>query len=332
MVKVRVWPGRPRPATFKAGIYYRTLGGQLIAQSTPRPRGRGGSAAQLEGQARFAEAARAIKYMDAQQQWTSRVLSKGYPKSTGDLLMQAILGTFGTLVFEDGSEIHPVGERDDVSQSLDLLGRNYGDILVRGERLWQQLAPGIPGNVLTTQGPGVLPAWGPGGGGGGILATFTFVGVTEIDFLGLEGGYEHEWVLTGITVSAVNAVIQARVSHNNGAEWETGNYHSMMREQDSFGNMSSFTLTTAMIVIWAIGNKENYNGSGILRSLSDFSATDLHPQFLTEYVCRRDNDQTSTGRGAGSWYDLPDTVDAVRLYPTAGVMSGTITLRRRALS
>ncbi len=39
-----------------------------------------------------------------------------------------------------------------------------GAILVRCENYWECLDPGTPGDVLTTNGPGLCPSWGPGGG------------------------------------------------------------------------------------------------------------------------------------------------------------------------
>ncbi len=164
MAKVRVWPGR-RPASFLSGIYYRVLGGQLVAQSKPRPRGRAGSPKQLENQARFADAARAVKYMDANQQWVARKMSEHQPQQPGDLLMQAMLGTMGPIHFEDGRVLYSVSERDEVSQALDLIARFHGDMIIRGPELWQFLGPGTPGDVLTTRGPGAAPHWAPGAAG-----------------------------------------------------------------------------------------------------------------------------------------------------------------------
>ena len=165
MAKVRIWPGQRQPPTFAGGIYYRTLGGQLVAQSKPRPRGRGGSPQQLELQKRFGEAARAIRYTDAAGQHTSRMLAEGYPQQPGDLLMQAMLGTIGSLHFTDGTELHSVAERDEVSSSLDLIARTEGDIMVRGPGLWIPASPGPVGYVWTSNGPGAEPTYQPAGGG-----------------------------------------------------------------------------------------------------------------------------------------------------------------------
>jgi hypothetical protein len=41
---------------------------------------------------------------------------------------------------------------------------DYGAIIYRDQLYWQCLDPGTAGQVLTTQGPGAPPVWGPGGG------------------------------------------------------------------------------------------------------------------------------------------------------------------------
>jgi hypothetical protein len=51
--------------------------------------------------------------------------------------------------------------RAGVSESLDALGDIVGGILVRGPEGWYVLPPGNPGDVLTSQGPDLLPAWLP---------------------------------------------------------------------------------------------------------------------------------------------------------------------------
>ncbi len=61
----------------------------------------------------------------------------------------------------------PIGNTSELSISALLDAAfcdDFGAILYRGESYWGCLDPGTPGDVLTTQGPGAPPTWGPGGG------------------------------------------------------------------------------------------------------------------------------------------------------------------------
>lgn len=170
MAKLKVRPGDRAPASPGKHVYFRTLRGQLIAQSKPRPRGRSGTLKQLDNQKRFADMARAVRYMDAAQIKMAQFLTKLYPVLWRDYLMQNMAGTFAILLLEDGTELHSLADRDEVSSQVDLLARNFGDMLLRGTDLWERLAPGTPGDLLTTQGPGQLPIWSPP-----VASPFTFI-------------------------------------------------------------------------------------------------------------------------------------------------------------
>jgi hypothetical protein len=54
-----------------------------------------------------------------------------------------------------------------ISSVLDGIGSTEGNILYRNSSDWTVLSPGTAGQVLTTGGPGAIPAWAAGGGGGG---------------------------------------------------------------------------------------------------------------------------------------------------------------------
>lgn len=56
-----------------------------------------------------------------------------------------------------------------ISEILDLIGSDQGDILYRDSSGWQVLSPGTGGFVLQTNGPGANPSWvaQSGGGSGG---------------------------------------------------------------------------------------------------------------------------------------------------------------------
>lgn len=55
--------------------------------------------------------------------------------------------------------IVPLGTAAEVSAVVDLLADSHGDILFRGDTLWEGLPAGAAGYALATQGPGADPVW-----------------------------------------------------------------------------------------------------------------------------------------------------------------------------
>lgn len=53
-----------------------------------------------------------------------------------------------------------------LSSILDLIATAWGSMIYRGTAVWQNVAPGINGQVLTSQGANAPPVWGPGTGTG----------------------------------------------------------------------------------------------------------------------------------------------------------------------
>jgi hypothetical protein len=64
----------------------------------------------------------------------------------------------------------PGGGVTDISALLDTLGNAEGDILVRGASLWEVLAAGTNGYVLTSGGPGVVPSYAAVGAAAGVTS------------------------------------------------------------------------------------------------------------------------------------------------------------------
>lgn len=64
-----------------------------------------------------------------------------------------------------GSAAVPTGTALSVLMDL-VFGGAQGDVLYRGTTVWAALPPGTSGDVLTTGGSGVNPAWAAGGGSG----------------------------------------------------------------------------------------------------------------------------------------------------------------------
>lgn len=158
MAIVRVRPGEKRPPS-TGPIYYASRRGYIYASAKPHKWGRKTYALQKERLAWFTEAAKAVRYMDAAQIVFAKNLTRGYAIMWRDFLMQGLAGRFGVLVMEDGSELHSLAERDDVSDALDLIGLGQGVILVRGELLWEVITPSVAGTILTSQGTETPPSF-----------------------------------------------------------------------------------------------------------------------------------------------------------------------------
>ncbi len=85
-----------------------------------------------------------------------------------------------------------------------------GAIIYRDQQTWRCLDPGTAGNVLTTNGPGSPPSWGPGGG----VATpaFTSFSITgqitpiEVGATIAAGSKTFTWTTTNPTAIAANSI------------------------------------------------------------------------------------------------------------------------------
>lgn len=331
MAKVRVWPGRPRPATFRTGVYFRSLGGQLIAQMKPRPRGRGGTPKQLENQAKFADARRAIRYMDANQVYIAEVMSRGFPQMPSDILMKAMLGAMGPLQFTNHVEMRSVGERDEVTDALDLLGRTQGGILVRRADMWDILGPSQAGHVLTTQGPDADPTWTPGAGGPALVNAVTLVDVTEYDWLNLEPGFEYEWVFADISTTGVDRQMLARISHDNGDIWHTSGYRCVLRWHSDTASSGWRTASGSILLGVEIGNSDDQTLNGVLRSQSDFGLSNTRKAFTGYSTTYLQTGKFYVARYAGSYEASKQPINAVKTFINGSEFSGKISLWRRPL-
>lgn len=92
----------------------------------------------------------------------------GNTSVTGTLGVSGLLSGLGGAVFGAASfAIDALGNLLATSFTSGVVTPAVGDVLYRGPTNWDILAPGTPGYVFTTEGPGVPPIWTPGGGGGG---------------------------------------------------------------------------------------------------------------------------------------------------------------------
>ena len=270
--------------------------------------------------------------MDANQVHIATQMSKGFPQMPSDILLMAMLGTIGPLEFTNAPEMRSVAERDEVSLALDLLGRTQGGVLVRRETLWDALAPSTAGYFLTSQGPNADPTWTPGVGAWGLVDAQDLVNVDQYAFLNLLGGYEYHWNFSDITVSAGPAVLQARVSQDNGATWKTSGYKFMGRLEGDTGLMFSYTSTGDLKIIRSLGDGVGKDGNGVLECVSDFGSTTHRKHFHGWDTTVDDAGTFVLERWAGMYNGNDDPIDAVLILVNVGLFSGHLSLWRRPLA
>ena len=269
--------------------------------------------------------------MDPEQIHVAKKLTQHYPVMWRDYLMLNLAGRFGVLQLEDGRQIHSLSEQQDVSDSLDAIGQAHGDILFRSSAGWRVLAPGAAGRALTTQGPGADPLWTPSAGAWSLVEAQTFVNATQHEWLGLEGGFEHQWVMADITTTGVNRSFHARVSLDGGATYETIGYRGMNRWQNDTGANGNETFTGSTQLIGGIGNNDDQSGAGVLQCVCDLARADTRKQWRgwsTQYV------QDGTffhSRFAGSLQASKAPIDAFLTFINGDEFSGQISLWRRPL-
>ena len=314
-----------------SGIYYRSLNGQLIAQSKPRPRGRGGSPKQLENQKRFADARRAVRYHDANIVHIATQMSKGFPQQPSDILMMAMLGTIGPLEFVNAPEMRSVGERDEVTLALDLLGRTQGGVLIRQAGMWNVLGPAISGHVLTTRGPDADPVWAPGVAGPALVDAQTFVNATEYNWLDLEPGFEYEWTFTDISTTGIDRQMLARISLDNGATWKTSGYRGMLRWHSDTASAGWRTSTGSILLGVEIGNNDDQTMNGALSTVSDLGRDDTRKQFTGYSTTYLQSGKFYVARYASSYQASKAPITALKTFINGSEFSGKIALRRRAI-
>lgn len=182
--------GQPiRLPSFRGQFYYRYWRGKLVVSAWPRHKYSNPSARQLAARQLMKEAAEAAKHVDPAQVAISYEYSHGTQALPRDLLYQSFYGRLGFIIETDEGRIYPMAALQDVSEVLDALGLNDGDILYRAENYWTAIPIGLEGQVLTVS-PGGIPQWQVAGGGG-------------VAFSGAAVKRTSNWSLAGATTTGV---------------------------------------------------------------------------------------------------------------------------------
>jgi hypothetical protein len=99
-----------------------------------------------------------------------------------------------------------------------VVGATQGDVLYYDGSVWTVLPPGVAGEVLTTQGPGANPIWGPGGGGGGDHAALVNLGWLVSAHTAVSPGSLAAFDALGAT-QEIPGVVQGDLLYFNGSTW-----------------------------------------------------------------------------------------------------------------
>lgn len=133
-----------RRPTLKGNVMIDVSHGDERARAWPRGRGKPKTAEEKRRQDKFAAANLATKYIAPQIAVDFTDAVKGTPLLPRDLLISQMYDRLASFILADGKERFPMVARTDVSEALDALANQPGQILQRGNEWWEgrQLGPG----------------------------------------------------------------------------------------------------------------------------------------------------------------------------------------------
>ena len=156
-------PGQGFRAALK-GRYIKTqkANGLTVVSTWPKKRGLPTSSAQALAQQTFASQIAMLKYADGEDVAAAYEHSPGTAYMPRDILMAAMTGNLLITRLSNGTIIAPWRLMSSSIQAmLDSISTDQGTIIYRSNIGWVALDPGTAGNVLTTYGTGIDPAWAP---------------------------------------------------------------------------------------------------------------------------------------------------------------------------
>lgn len=169
MVKVFNMPGQRVTRRHEGIMHTATLaGGRVVFKKWPRKRGKTAPGPVADMRKAFAWAAKASVYAIPQDKAFAELITKGSMYYPRDALISAMYGTLFEVRLKNGTIYRSARlATKDVQTYLDQISTIPGTMLVRGATEWIALATGDEGDFLAAHGPGLIPTWEPGTGGGG---------------------------------------------------------------------------------------------------------------------------------------------------------------------
>lgn len=150
--------GRRKPAVGKA-FYVRELRGQLLLCKWPRKRGRPLHPTTREQNEKFRQANWLAKYAPAAIQMAHRTVVEGTSLLPRDLMIASMYGRGFDFVIPGARRRYPVAARQDLTDTLDILGALAGGIIARGPDQWEGVSPTQAGQALISGPTGQAPTY-----------------------------------------------------------------------------------------------------------------------------------------------------------------------------
>lgn len=176
MAKVINRPGIRTTLRYTGIMHTATLaGGRTVFKKWPPKRGKTPAGPVADMRQAFAWAAKASVYAIDKDKIVAEEWSKGSMYYPRDILVSAMYGTLITVRTKEGVTYYPARTvPQNIQLLLDTITKIPGSFIVRGVDEWVSISPGAEGQVITSQGPGLIPVYADpaGGGGGGISDTF----------------------------------------------------------------------------------------------------------------------------------------------------------------
>ncbi len=246
-----------------------TVRGVLRVRAWPKKRGTPKSELQRWWIDWFRQANKLAKYADPMSQARAIEITKDSGMYPRDVLLSAMRGRLYYWQDQNGKVWHPMAAVQDISQSLDVLAQNVGNVLVRAVDRWRAAGPAVPviGDALTYQGPDDPPIWASSGGGGAVqvlpgtpITCDNTVNVYVFDV----GSYANvQFILDGVDFAASD-LCQLRCSTDGGVSYKAGgtDYRRIFYTPTSQG--SAFDSNCPFI---RAGGATDHYGIGIFNNL-----------------------------------------------------------------
>lgn len=150
---------RLKGPSLRGAVYFRVVRGQLQAVVWPRKRGRPKTKAGRYHVTWFTAANYMARYSEQSIQTLTRAMSAGTPFYPRDIQLMFMSGRYGFISDPDGKRVYPMAAVQDVSNSLDIIAQEPGDVLTRGADRWAPVAGKAQGAFLVASAPGQPATW-----------------------------------------------------------------------------------------------------------------------------------------------------------------------------
>jgi len=201
-----------------------------------------------------------------------------------------------------------------------------------GGAAFTSLAPGNAGQVLTSAGAGVDPAFTtPAATAMTLLQTASASGTTTIPFTAISTAYKHFMLQgTGI-ITASSAVLGLQVGEGVTPTWETAasyRYAGVFIDDIGAGSLNTFgtaTATDITLTLNAIGGASISSGTFTVW-FTNLASTTQYKSFSMKSSWVDSGARAANWDGSGHWSGDTNAITAVRLIAGANITAGEFSL------